>query len=111
MQLTEQTSSDYVGVNAMGALRELSSTGIVPMWMGFTWVMSTRLLEPTPGTDIQCLFFTKRALGLHTPKDISARIAEDPSNSFAWRIYVNLVAGCVRVENKHIVQGFFADTV
>ncbi len=110
MQLTEQTSSDYVGVNARGALQELSASGIVPNWMGFTWVMSTRLLAPAGG-ELSCLFFTKRALGLHVPRDINARIAEDPSNSFAWRIYVQFVAGCVRVEDEHLVTLRVSDTV
>ena len=107
MQLTEQTSSDYVQAQA---LQTLSQAGIVPNWMGFTWVMSTRLLAPAAG-EINCLFFTDRAIGLHIPKDISARIAEDPSKSFAWRIYVNLVAGAVRVEDEHIVRGHFLDAI
>ncbi len=111
MQLTEQTSSDYVGVNSRGALQQLSSSGIVPNWMGFTWIMSTRLLADVPGTDLRLLFFTKRALGLHVPRDINARIAEDPSNSFAWRIYCQFVAGCVRVEDEHIVQLHVLDSV
>lgn len=108
MQLTEQTSRDYVNSQA---LQMLSSSGIVPNWMGFTWVMSTRLLANTPGTDLKCLFFTKRAIGLHIARDINARIAEDPSKSFAWRIYCQFVAGAVRVEDEHIVQLHVADTV
>ena len=107
MQLTEQTSSDYVQAQA---LQRLQQAGVVPNWMGFTWVMSTRLLAPDTG-ELDCLFFTERAIGLHIPKDISARIAEDPSNSFAWRIYVNLVAGAVRVEDEHIVRGHFLDAI
>lgn len=109
MQLTEQTSADYV---MREALQRLSSTGIVPNWMGFTWIVSTRLLHPTaPGTDIDCLFFTKRALGLHVAQDITAKVAEDPSYSFAWRLHCQFTAGCVRVEDEHIVRGKFADTL
>ena len=107
MQLTEQTSSDYVHREA---LQQLSSTGVVPNWMGFTWVCSTRLVVPS-ADQLDCLFFSRRALGLHVAKDISARIAEDPSNSFAWRIYCNLVMGAVRVEDEHIVWGKLADTL
>jgi hypothetical protein len=78
--------------------------------MGFTWVCSTRLV--VPDTDqLDILFFSKRALGLHVAKDVSARIAEDPSVSFAWRIYCNLVMGAVRVEDEHIVWGKVADTL
>jgi hypothetical protein len=107
MQLTEQTSADYVHREA---LQTLSSVGIVPNWMGFAWVCSTRLV--VPDTDqLDILFFSKRALGLHVAKDVSARIAEDPSVSFAWRIYCNLVMGAVRVEDEHIVWGKVADTL
>jgi len=107
MQLTEQTSSDYVQAQA---LQNLQQAGIVPNWMGFTWVMSTRLLAPGAG-ELSCLFFTRRAIGLHVAKDISARIAEDPSKSFAWRIYLNLVMGAVRVEDKQIVHLHVLDSV
>lgn len=107
MQLTEQTSADYVMVKA---LQQLSSTGIVPNWMGFTWIVSTRL--NVPDTDqLDCLFFTKRALGLHVAQDITAKVAEDPSYSFAWRLHCQFTMGCVRVEDEHIVRGKFADTL
>ena len=107
MQLTEQTSSDYVQAQA---LQTLSTTGIVPNWMGFTWVMSNRLNIPAGG-QLDCLSWTPRGIGLHVAKDIAARIAEDPSNSFAWRIYCNLVMGAVRVEDEHVVRIHVADTL
>lgn len=106
MMLTEHTSTDYV----RRTLEELSANGIVPNWMGFTWIMSTRLLSPASG-QISCLAFTRRALGLQVNRDISTRIAEDPSVSFAWRIYAYLTAGAVRVEDEHIVHVHLADTV
>ena len=106
MQLTEQTSGDYV----RRSLDQLSANGIVPNWMGFTWIMSTRLLAPSTG-EISCLAFTRRALGLQINRDVTARIAEDPSNSFAWRIYCYMTLGCVRVEDEHIVHLHVADTV
>jgi hypothetical protein len=104
MQLTEQTSSDYVHAQA------LQNYGIVPNWLGFTWINSTRLL--LPDTDqIDCLFMTQRAIGMNIPKNITAKVAEDPSISFAWRIYCFTVMGAVRVEDKQIVRGKFADTL
>jgi hypothetical protein len=107
LQLTEQTSADYVHREA---LQQLQNTGIVPMWMGFTWVCSTRLL--LPDTDqIDTLFFTDRAIGMNIPKNITARVAEDPSISFAWQIYCFTVMGSVRVEDEQIVRGKFADTL
>ena len=106
MQLTENTSKDYVRTG----LDQLSTTGMVASWMGFTWIMSTRLNIPT-ATELDCLFFTRRALGLQFNKDITARIAEDPSISFAWRIYTHMTLGCVRVEDEHIVKLHVSDTI
>jgi hypothetical protein len=104
MQLTEQTSSDYVSAQA------LQNYGIVANWLGFTWVNSTRLL--LPDTDqIDCLFMTQRAIGMNIPKNITAKVAEDPSISFAWRLYCFTVMGAVRVEDKQIVRGKLADTL
>jgi hypothetical protein len=106
MQLTENTSSDYVRA------QQLQQYGVAPGWLGFDWISSTRLLHPTaPGTDIDCLFMTRRAIGMNIPKDITARVAEDPSISFAWRIYCFAVMGAVRVEDLQIVRGEFADTL
>ena len=107
MQLTEQTSSDYVNRQA---LQTLNASGIVPNWMGFMWVMSTLLLEPSGG-EKSCLFFTDRAIGLQVNKDITARVAEDPSVSFAWRIYLHATMGAVRVEDEQIVHLHVADTI
>lgn len=106
MQLTENTSKDYV----RQGLDQLSTTGMVPNWMGFTWVMSTRLNIPSAG-EIDCLAFTRRAIGLQFNKDITARIAEDPSISFAWRIYCHMTLGAVRVEDEHIVRAHFLDSI
>ena len=101
MQLTEQTSADYVHRES---LQRLSTTGIVPNWMGFTWVMST-LLNITAGTPdtIDCVAFTKRGLGMQVNREMLVRVAEDPTNSFAWRIYCATTFGIVRTEDEHVV--------
>jgi len=101
MQLTEQTSSDYVHREA---LMRLSNTGIVPNWMGFTWIMSTLLnIDPGSPDTIDCISFTKRGLGLQMNRDMLVRIAEDPTQSFAWRIYCATTFGVVRTEDEHVV--------
>jgi len=96
-QLTEVTSGDYVNVKA------LATNGYVINWMGFHWIVSTRLLVPAAG-EISCLAMTKQALGLQMNRDITTRVAEDPSISFAWRIYAYMTLGAVRVEDEHIVH-------
>lgn len=101
MQLTEQTSSDYVNSQA---LQTLNNTGIVHNWMGFTWVMSTLLNINVGAPDtVDCIAFTKRALGLQMNRDMLVRIAEDPTQSFAWRIYCATTFGVVRTEDEHLV--------
>ena len=109
MQLTENTSSDYVHAQA------LQSYGIAPNWLGFTWINSTRLLAGADtsggaGT-IDTLFFTQRALGLHIAKDITARVAEDPGKSFAWRLYCFAHMGAIRIEDEQMVVGRCLDAM
>jgi hypothetical protein len=101
MQLTEQTSADYV---AREALQRLSSTGICANWMGFTWIMSTLLNIDAGAPDtIDCVAFTRRGLGMQMNRDMLVRVAEDPTMSFAWRIYCASTFGVVRVEDEHVV--------
>lgn len=103
LHIAQATQSFYVEAKA------LSEKGFVENWMGFTWILSNRLLKPVAG-QITCLAFTKRAIGLQVAKDIWAKVAEDPSLSFAWRIYTALTMGAVRVEDEHIVQMQLKDT-
>ena len=105
MQLTEATSGDY------NALRPLTSKGYVESWMGYTWIVSTRLLRGGGAGRKYCFAMTKRAMGLQTNKDIWARITEDPSISYAWRIYCASTFGAVRVEDEHLVRVDLNETI
>ena len=96
MSLMEVTSGDFQNSKAL-------ATGMLPDWMGFTWVVSNRLLVPSAG-QISCLAFTKRALGFQVNRDITAKVAEDPSLSFAWRIYAAMTMGAVRTQDEQIVH-------
>lgn len=107
LQLTEQTSADYVHREA---LQKLTSTGIVPNWMGFRWIMSNRLLVPS-ATELSCLFYTDQAIGMQVNTDISTKVAQDPSLSFAWRLYAHMTCGAVRVEDEQIVHLHLSDTI
>lgn len=97
LNITQATSRDYVDAKA------LADVGIVKSWMGFTWLLSNRLTVPAAG-QLSCLAFTPRAIGFNMNKDIWARVAEDPSVSFAQRVYSAFTGGAVRVEDEHIVH-------
>ena len=104
LQLTEATSGDY------NAMRPLSSKGYIESWMGYTWIVSTRLLAPAGG-EVTCFAMTRQALGLQMNKDIWVRVSEDPSISYAWRIYAASSFGAIRVEDEHIVQVHLSETI
>ena len=107
MQLTEQTSSDYV---MKESLQRLSSTGIVPNWMGFTWIVSNRLLAPAGG-ELDCYAFTKRGIGLAVNQDTFTRIGEDPGKQYMIQVFSQWTMGAVRVEDEHVVKLHLLDSV
>lgn len=100
MNLTEVTSADYVD------LRQLQQYGMAPNWLGFNWVLSTRLLNRTQGEDDGTLApfaMTYDAVGLHMPMEGEAFCERDPSRSYAWRPYFLMNLGAVRVEDRKVV--------
>ena len=104
LQLTEATSGDY------NAVRPLTSKGYIESWMGYTWIVSTRLPSPAAG-EIYNVAMTRKAIGMQMNKDVWARVAEDPTVSFAWRIYCASTFGAIRVEDEHLVRLHIADTL
>lgn len=103
LQLMEVTSGDYQNARAL-------ATGILPSWMGFTWIVSTRLLAPDTG-EISCLAFSNKAMGMHMAADITAKVGERTDMSFAWQFYTKFSAGAVRVEDEHIVHIHLLDAL
>jgi hypothetical protein len=108
LQLTEATSGDY------NALRPLTAKGYIESWMGYTWVVSTRLPDASVGQDgseVYCIAMSRKAIGLQMNRDIFAEIAKDPSVSFAWRIYCESSFGAIRVEDEHCVRVHLSTTI
>lgn len=103
LQLIEVTSSDFQA-------RQALATGYLPDFLGFNWIVSNRLTVPS-ATQLDCLAFTSKAIGLHVAGDIETRVAERPDMSFAWQIYLMMHMAAVRVEDEHIVRVHVADTV
>lgn len=108
LQLTEATSGDY------NAMRPLTSKGYIESWMGYSWVVSTRLPDASGGQDGSeeyCFAMTRRALGLQMNRDIFNETAKDPTKSFAWRIYCASTFGAIRVEDEHLVRVHLSTTI
>lgn len=97
LEMTQATSGDY------NAVRPLTSKGYIESWMGYSWIVSTRLQQPIAG-QWYGFAMTKKAIGLQMNRDITSRISEDPSISFAWRIYSFSSFGAIRVEDEHVVR-------
>jgi hypothetical protein len=95
LQLTEMTSADY------NSLRPLES-GMPTIWMGYTWIPSTRLNSFGAG-QATCVFMTADAIGFNINEGMTSRVAEDPTMSFAWRVYCRSTFGGVRVQDEKVV--------
>ncbi len=104
LQLIEVTSSDFQG-NAQAL-----ANGYLPGFLGFNWILSNRLNAPL-ADQLDCLAFTKKAIGLHVAGDITTKVGERTDMSFAWQIYLMLQMAAVRVEDEQMVQCKLADTV
>lgn len=108
LQLTEATSGDF------NAVRPLTSSGYVQGWMGYNWLVSTRLPDASVGQDGSeeyCFAMTRKAIGLQMNRDIFAEVAKDPTKSFAWRIYAESSFGAIRVEDEHLVRVHLSTTI
>jgi len=90
------TSADYLAVKALAA------NGMVPNFMGFTWILSNRLAVNTNVRS--CLAFTRRGIGLTVNQDIFVRIAERADLSHLIQVYMEWTMGAVRVEDEHVVE-------
>jgi len=94
LQLTEVTSADY------NSLRPLES-GMPTNWMGYTWIPSTRLNSFGAGRTT-AIAMTADAIGFNINEGMTSRVAEDPTMSFAWRVYARSTFGAVRVQDEKI---------
>ena len=104
LQLIEVTSSDFQGQS------QALANGYLPGFLGFNWILSNRLNAPDTD-ELDCLAFTRKALGLHVAGDITTKVGERTDMSFAWQVYLMMQMAAVRVEDEHMVQVKLADTV
>ena len=98
LAITEVTSSDYAVVKAL-------ATGTVNSFLGFEFIMSTRLnLDSTYTTDRLVFAFTEDAVKLAIGKDVSAKISERADKSYSTQVYYSMDLGATRMEESKVVQ-------
>ena len=95
---TQVTSSDYNSVRAL-------ATGAVNTFLGFEFIMSTRLNKDATYTSDRLVFaYTEDAVKLGIGKDISAKISERADKSYSTQVYYSMALGAVRMEEEKVVQ-------
>jgi hypothetical protein len=95
---TEVSSSDYNTVKAL-------AMGSVDSFLGFNFIMSTRLnKDATYTTDRLVFAFTEDAVKLAIGKDVSAKISERADKSYSTQVYYAMDIGATRMEEEKVVQ-------
>ena len=95
---TQVTSADYNVVRAL-------ATGAINSYLGFEFIMSTRLNKDATYTSDRLVFaYTEDAIKLGIGKDISAKISERADKSYSTQVYYSMSLGAVRMEEEKVVQ-------
>jgi Phage capsid protein len=92
---TKITSADYNTVR-------VSVSGKIETYLGFRWILSTRLKKA--GANRSALFYHKSAIGLAIGQDIVPEIDRLPTKHYATQAYASMDMGAVRIEEARIVE-------
>lgn len=90
------TSSDYASVKAL-------VRGEIDTFLGFRFVMSTRMPKQT-GNKSYGFAWQKDSLAVAIGKDITTRISELPTKSYAVQVYLCQTLGATRVQGAGVVR-------
>ncbi len=96
LQETEVTSSDF---NQLMALKTGTLNG---PYMGFSWIMSTRLAISS--TTRTCIAWHRDGLGLAIGLEIEIDIARRKDLNNAWQVHALVSAGATRIEESRVIQ-------
>ena len=95
---TQVTSSDFATIKAL-------AQGEVDSFLGFKFIMSTRLaMDGTNTDDRLCFGFTGDAIKLALGKDVTAKISERDDKSYATQVYYSMAIGATRMQETHVFQ-------
>lgn len=93
---TQATSADFVNLKA------LQSGRLEGPWMGFNWIVSTRLA--ITGNIRSCIAWHKNGVGLAVGIDMYASVSTRHDLNDATQVYAAASAGAVRIEEALVVQ-------
>jgi len=94
VQQTTMSSADYNTIKAL-------VRGEINTFMGFTWIMSTRLSQQS---GLKGLAYQKNAICAAMASQPIVRTDERDDLSYSWQIYYELNIGAVRLEESRIRQ-------
>lgn len=97
MGITQATSSDFA---TLSAIQDGKFDG--RSWMGFHWIMSTRL--NLVSNDRQNFAFHKYGLCIGLPEGPFVRTDERADLSYSWQVYYELNIGATRLEEERVVR-------
>lgn len=97
----EVTSSDFSDLQAIKQGNFVGKT-----WMGFKWVMTNRLRDPSTLAldDTECFFFHRDSIELGIWHDLEVKMDVRDDLSYAKQVYACVSAGAVRVEEAGVVR-------
>ena len=94
----EVKSSDYNTVKAL-------AQGDINSFLGFEFIMSTRLSNDATNTDDRlCFGFTQDAIKLAIGSEPKAKITERDDKSYATQVYYSMALGATRMQEEHVFQ-------
>ena len=95
LNTTAATSSDYNSIKAL-------VRGEIDTWMGFKWIMSTRISAASTSTLIG-VAYQKYGVCLAMADAPVVRTDERRDLSYSWQVYYELNIGAVRLEEARVV--------
>lgn len=103
LNLTQATSADYAAVKAL-------VRGEIDSWMGFKWIMSTRITAATAhmGSTLQGIALQKYGVCLAMGDAPLVRTDERSDLSYSWQVYYELNIGATRLEEERVVEVYSA---
>ena len=95
LNLTAATSSDYTMIKSL-------IEGKITSWMGFQWIMSTRIAAVSSST-LLGVAFQRNGICAAQLQSPLVRTDERADLSYSWQLYYELNMGAVRLEESRVV--------